>query len=374
MAKIEVVDAGVVYINPNPGYEYHFACHSHMVQLGPQEFLCGFQRGKALYSTDSVCSCSRSTDGGKTWVNEGLLHDPAADDRPSSYHGPAFTRLADGTLLVIVHRWDRSDPSHPLFNEKTGGIVPSDTMLYRSQDNGKTWSEPQLIPRPDGMVITPSCPIVELADGSWLLAHDQWHAYEEPGPYQPCTVALSSTDGGYTWGEPVRFAEYDGSGIGHWHGRVIRLRDDRLFTLFWTAEMKSQEARPLHRCIGSPDGREWSKPEATNIPGQTNWAADLGDGRMAVIYTVREMDPPGFFAAVTEDGGLQWDLDHQIQVWDASGRDKIGVNAPDDYPRSHDTISYGAPTSTLLDNGDIFTTFWCTEVSVTHIRYARLRV
>jgi hypothetical protein len=94
---------------------------------------------------------------------------------------------------------------------------------------------------------------------------------------------------------------------------------------------------------------------------------------MAVIYTVRATEPPGFFAAVSEDGGKTWDLDNQIQVWDATGRQTIGVDSPDKYPRSHDTIAYGAPTSAVLDNGDMLCSMWCTEVSVTHIRYIRLR-
>ena len=131
---------------------------------------------------------------------------------------------------------------------------------------------------------------------------------------------------------------------------------------------------PHHYCVGSPDGHEWSIPAPTNIPGQTNWPVDLGDGRMAVIYTVRETNPPGFYAAVSEDGGKTWDLDNRVHVWDATGRDKIGITLSDHYPRSHDTISFGAPTSTVLADGDIFCTFWCTEVATTHIRYARLKV
>ena len=129
-------------------------------------------------------------------------------------------------------------------------------------------------------------------------------------------------------------------------------------------------------CYGDrdADGHEWSTPAPTNIPGQTNWPVDLGNGKMAVIYTVRETDLPGFYAAISEDDGKTWDLENQIHVWDATGRATIGVNSMDRYPRSHDTISYGAPTAMVLDDGDIFTLFWCTEVAVTHIRYARLRV
>ena len=88
MTSIRLVDQGVVYRNTNPGYEFHFACHSHLVQLTPQELLCTFQRGQALYSLDSVMMQARSTDGGRTWQSEGLIHDSTGDDRAYSYHAP----------------------------------------------------------------------------------------------------------------------------------------------------------------------------------------------------------------------------------------------------------------------------------------------
>lgn len=374
MPQIKIVDTGVVYINPNPGYQYTFASHSDAVQISSQELYGSFQCGQALYATDSVILGTRSTDGGNTWTTEGRIHDPAGDDRPYSYHGPMVTRYEDGSMTILAHRWDRSDPDKPLFNEKTRGLLPGQTLLFRSTDNGATWVGPEIVHTSDNQVLTPSCKILVLADGRWMMSMDQWHAYDEPGPYKPRTVGLFSSDKGKTWGHAVTFGVSNTPGVGHWHGRIHRMRDNRLFTLFWSAQMESDGALPHHYCIGSADGSEWSTPVATNIPGQTNCPVDLGEGRMAVIYTVRETDPPGFFAAVSEDGGNTWDLDNQILVWDATGRDKIGIHALDRYPRSHDTISYGAPTAMVLENGDVYCTFWCTEAAVPHIRFARLQI
>ena len=164
MASIRLVDQGVVYRNTNPGYEFHFACHSYLVQVTPRELLCTFQRGQALYSVDSVMVQARSTDGGRSWQTEGLIHDASGDDRAYSYHAPMCTCLPDGALLMTAQRWDRSDPAHPLFNEQTGGIFPADTLLYRSVDGGASWSGPQVLEVPEGMVITPSCSAVGLVE------------------------------------------------------------------------------------------------------------------------------------------------------------------------------------------------------------------
>ena len=374
MSRPELIGSGVIYRNTNPGYEYSFACHSHLVQLSDRELLCAYQRGQALYAVDCVCAQSRSIDGGKTWVEEPLMHNSSMDDKAYSYHGPFLTYLGGQSVIAIVMRIDRSNPKQPLFNEKTGGIFETDTLLLRSGDGGKTWSRPEIIHFPNGLILTPSCPIVVLRDGRWFLSTDQWHGYDDPGPYKPRTVGLFSSDQGKSWKDPVTFGVGESQGKGHWHGRIVRLRDDRLFTLFWTAELSPGKNLTLHQCIGTPDGREWTQPTPTNIPGQTNWPVDLGNGKMAAIYTVRETKPPGFFVTTSDDGGKTWDIDRQLHVWDATDRDKIGISDLESYPRSHDTIAYGAPSAAVLSNGDIFLNFWCTEVSVTQIRYARLRI
>ena len=375
MPRLEVIAEGIIYRNPNPGYEYVFASHSHVVQISERELLCAYMKGQAMYAVDLEFAQARSTDGGVTWQEEPLIYDPSQDDLPYSYHDPFLGRLNDGTLIIVAFRTERTDPKMPMFNEATGGVKETETVIFRSSDNGYTWSGPESPSFPPDLIITPTNTVLELPNGQWFLPFDQWHGFDDPGPYRPRTVGLFSSDQGRTWGDAVTYADGAEQGKGFWHGKTIPLADGRLFSLYWSADMKNNlQTLPLHRNFGSPDARSWSAPEATNIPGQTNWPVDLGDGRMAAIYTNRESDTPGFFVTFSQDEGKTWDIENQICVWDATGRDKLGVSAPDSYPRSHDTIAFGAPTSMRLLNGEILVSFWCTEMSITHIRYARLQV
>ena len=375
MPHLNLIHSDPIYRNPDPGYHHITALFSHIVQISDQELLCTYNRGQAMYATDLTFWQTCSHDGGLTWAEHIPITERSHDDRPYSYHGPFVSRMRDGLLVIVAFRVDRSDPDRPIFNEKTGGLTALEVFLQRSSDNGRSWSAPEIVAIPDGLVITPSCGIIELADGTWFLGYDQWHTFDDPGPYQPRTVAFFSTDQGRTWGDPVTFADGAAQGKGFWHGRIMPMVDGRLFTLFWSADM-TQNARDLclHRSLGSANGRSWTFPEATNLPGQTNNAVDLGDGLMAAIYTSRAAPQPGFFVALSTDNGLTWDLDNQLLLWDATGRERLGVNAPESYPRSHDTIAFGAPTAMRLLDGDILVSFWCTEMSITHIRYARLRV
>lgn len=375
MPQIEVVHEGPIYRNPDPGYGHVLACFSTVVQLSDHELFCTYNRGAAIYATDLSFYAARSTDSGRSWPEQTCIHDSSTDDLPYSYHDPMLCRLNDGALVITAFRVDRSDPKRPIFNEQTGGICEFELVQLRSFDGGHTWSRPQPMTVPSDMILTPSSGVIELNDGRWFLPCDRWHAFDSRQPYRPQVVGLFSDDHGVTWTNPVVIADTNPQNKGFWHGQVFRLDDSRLFTLFWTALIKENlDNQGLHRCVGSSDGKEWSEPVRTEVPGQTNHAVDLGKGRMLDLYTRRDGPRPGFFAVLSANEGQTWDLENQVCVWDASGRDKLGVNAPDTFPRSHDTIAFGAPRAIGLADGDVMATYWCTEMSVTHVRCARLRV
>jgi sialidase-1 len=279
--------------------------------------------------------------------------------------------------LVFAFRVDRSQPDQPMFSP-SGGLLANEPLLFTSTDGGHTWSQPQPIALPAGIVATPASGVVELADGRWLATFDQWHAYDDDRPYKPVMLALFSADRGQSWQDLTVMADGAPVGKGFWHGKSIRLADDRLYTLYWAADMSQPELGainlPIHSSITAPDGKAWTMPQPTTLPGQTNWPAQLRDGSLCAIYTLREAEHPGFFVARSNDGGATWDLENQVQLWDASGWTHIGISSPEKYPRSHDTIAFGAPTLMTTLEGDLYASWWCTYASLTHIRWARLRL
>jgi hypothetical protein len=381
MAKLEIIDSGILYINPDPAHYHVFASHAHPLQLSAQEFIATYQRGDGMYAANMNIALTRSLDGGVTWSHQGFLHDKAGDDRPYSYNDGFLSRLRDGTLVVFAFRADRSQPDQPMFSP-SGGLIENEPVLFFSSDGGHTWSKPQVIQLPAGPtgvpVATPASTIVELADGAWLATFDQWHGYNDDRPYKPIMLALYSRDRGRTWQEMTVMADGAPIGKGFWHGKTIRLADDRLFTLYWAADMtqldKGAVNLPIHYALADKSGKHWPMPQPTVLPGQTNWPAQLPDGTLAAIYTLREAEQPGFFVVLSPDGGQTWDLDNQVRVWDATGWTTIGISAPDKYPRSHDTVAFGAPTLMTTLAGELYASWWCTYASLTHVRWARLRV
>ena len=377
MPNLDLIDSGILYINPDPAHYHVFASHAHPLQLSDEEWIATYQRGDGMYAANMNIALTRSLDGGVTWQHQGLIHDRQGDDRPYSYHDGFLSQMSDGTLVIFTFRADRSQPDQPMFSP-SGGLIDNEPVLFFSQDQGHTWSQPQPITLPTGLVATPASTITELVDGRWLATFDQWHGYTDDRLYKPIMLACTSNDRGRTWSPMQIMADGAAIGKGFWHGKSTRLHDGRLFTLYWAADMtqpdKGPVNLPIHYVITDPAAAVWPMPQPTNLPGQTNWPAQLPDGTLAAIYTLREAEHPGFFVALSHDLGQSWDLDRQVQVWDATGWTHLGISSPDKYPRSHDTIAFGAPTLTATSEGDLYASWWCTYASLTHVRWARLRV
>ncbi len=373
MTSMRLVDEGVIFRNPDPGNRHSSALFPNPLELPSGELICCYNRGSALYAIDLTFHLARSGDGGRTWSDQGPITARRLDERPYSYHNPFVSQMRDGTLIIGAFRSDRSDPERPMFNATTGGLYEPEIILLRSDDEGRSWGPPEVIALPPGIVATPAAAVIELADGSWFWPFDQWKSFDEQGPYLPRTLGFFSHDRGRTWGDLLTYADGAPEGLGFWHGKPIMLHDGRLAVLYWAAEMASGANLPNHVSFSSATAQRWSPPTPTNLPGQTNALLDLGSGRLCAVYTLREGEQPGIMAARSEDGGLSWDLDGQLRLWDATGRDRLGVASLESYPRSHDTIAFGAPAALRLADGDLYATWWCMEAAIVHVRWARLR-
>jgi BNR repeat protein len=371
---LEIVDSGILYANRYPGDWAINAYYPNIVELGPGELLCVYRRGAAIYSDDGRIYQLRSTDDGRTWQDEGIVWDGKADTKSYWYAPVGITRAPDGELVIAGFRIHRPTPKTPTYNEKTGACLNEESILIRSGDRGKSWSSPQVIQKPAGLVLEISSGVVVLEDRRWLIPFDMSKAYEDPSPLRPYVIALRSDNRGQTWAEQIRVAGGPAIEKTFWHSRVLKLRDGRLIAFPWTGDSTGQKFLSIHRVTSDATGESWSQPESTGIQAQTNFPVDLGAGRVALVYSVRESDQPGIYAALSCDEGRTWNLERQVQLWDAYGKDSIGVARTATYPASHDNIAFGAPHAIRLHSGDIMASFWAGQSGQMVCCWRRLRL
>lgn len=371
--RLQTLSEGILYRNPSPGLKAECAYLPNVVPLSDTELMCFYRLGSAFYSADGRLAKLRSTDGGQTWATEGLVWDPRNDKAPYSYTAPHATRLKSGTMMLLARRWDASDPDRPVFNPETGGIRPGEHILFRSTDDGHTWSTPETLALPGGGLADTPSQIIELNDGRWFLACELWKDWDDTRPLHIKGFALFSDDEGKTWTGRVDLPGAADNKM-YSHSRYTRMLDGRIAALQWTQEVGTAKDLDLHLVISDETGTNWNEPRATGIRGQTSWLVDLGDGILAAAYTLRERLRPGICVVLSEDEGKTWDVENQVMVWDAVGQEFLGVMHKPSYPASHDNIAFGKPNAARLPGGDIICSWWCTQACVTHVRWARLCV
>lgn len=373
MNRLRLLDDGVIYRNPDPGFKAECAFLPNVVPLGGDEVICIYRIGQAFYSTDGTLNVARSLDGGRTWTQEGRVWDVENDDRPYSYSAPHAFRLSDGEIVLNAFRIDFSDP-RPQFNPETGGHRPSDKIIMHSKDGGRTWTPPRVMNLPrGGLPDTPSS-IIELDDGRWWLALELWKAWDDREPLHIKGYSTFSSDRGGTWSDAAPLESASDTAKMFSHSRYVKMLDGRIAALQWTQKPGSAEDFPAHITISNADASAWTYPAPTNLMAQTCWLADMGGGVMAAAYTDREGMNPGIDVVLSQDGGKTWDVDNQVQVWDAVGQEYLGVERVPEYPKSHDNIAFGKPNLARMPDGTLIASWWCTQASVTHSRFARLSV
>ncbi len=148
------------------------------------DLLVAVKSGAAHVGKSGKADIVRSHDGGRTWSEPVTVFDlPGRDDAID-----LLGRLSDGTIIAaaVSYTWS---------GETYGGEGwEADTYVFRSEDQGKTWSEPRKLDTTPFDWLYPFGRPVELGDGSVLLAG--YGAYlDRPGKKK----GSSGKWGGGTW-------------------------------------------------------------------------------------------------------------------------------------------------------------------------------
>ena len=145
----------------------------------------------------------------------------------------------------------------------------------RSTDGGATWGEPLRIELPWSQTQAVSEPVTELADGTLLLPVYGTDVTDD-GTRRPCGV-LRSTDGGETWPE---IAVLMPQGTEPFHEPTIELlTDGRILMLIRPA---------MHWSESTDGGVTWTQPEPVGIPGQAAQMLLTSKGVLIAGYRWRE--------------------------------------------------------------------------------------
>ncbi|MCP4645947.1 MAG: exo-alpha-sialidase, partial [bacterium] len=288
MAAIEVVSTGLIYKNPKPHVKSVHAYFPSVAALADGEMVATVVLGEAFEAANAHTHVCRSTDGGGTWAHEGLIY-PGTSDRLTS-DSSRITPLPNGDLVAFLVRSDRTDhPDEGLTNAETLGFVPTELMLLRSSDRGKTWTGPDLMePALEGPAFELCSPITVLKDGRWVLPTSTWPSWDGHCPNGTKMVALVSHDAGKSWPEYWDVMKEPEGRVFFWESKIVELSEGRLLAVAWTYDDVAKADRPNHYSLSADGGKTWSAPASTGLIGQTLTPLVLADGRVLCVYARSE--------------------------------------------------------------------------------------
>jgi len=295
---------------------------------------------------------TRSADDGKTWTEPALITNTPLDDRDA---GILETRK--GTLLIswFTHtgyadsveqlRPGLGDKIVDGWKERIDACAPEirrkwhGNWVRRSTDGGKTWGPPI---RTHGS--TPHGPI-ELKDGRLLYVGNTPRGEDDFAKRQkPAITAEVSCDDGLSWEiiGKITMAPEDRGGADE--PSVVELPDGKLICLIrYAYDDKGQLDCRLRQCESTDGGRTWTTPRKTCIRGLPPHVVRLENGHLLVAYGFRER-PYSVRACVSKDEGKTWDIDGEIIL---------------SYAHEWDL---GYPASVQLDDGSILTVYYQAEI------------
>ncbi|CAL1519372.1 sialidase family protein [Chitinophaga sp. MM2321] len=369
--QTNVTGTGIIYRNPKPHVFSRHAYFPWIVGLENGDLIASFVTGEAFESIDSDTCISRSSDEGLTWsVPQSLL--PAQYKNLSS-NCARLTNMGNNELAAMVVRSRReSYPEEGLANPENMGFVPTELLLIRSFDAGKSWTTPALIEPPlTGPSFEACSPIVLLKDGRWIWPTSTWRGWNGYSPNGMKMVALVSHDQGKTWPEHMEVMDSNTEQIIYWEGKIVELSNGLFVAVSWVFDEKKGVDLKNHFTISRDKGKTWTAPASTNIQGQTMALTELPDGRLLAVY--RRTDKPGLWittARLTDD---TWINEDEFCLWGGIQENK-DAQKQENMVHEFNELKFGAPCITILPDHTIFIAFWCYEKMVSNIRWFKLVV
>ncbi len=365
--------------------EMRFCTVPSLVRLENGRLVAALRAGSSKDAADEDTPVLVSDDDAATW----RLAFPGFGDLPPGRGRIRAMTLTpiDGDRLVACLTWvDRTDPTLPLFDPQTEGILPTRMLLAASKDAGESWAmlgEVPLAPH-TGNAVTDA--ILILRDGRMALPYEAWKEWGDTALGRHHAALRLTGPGG------LRPSKEPAAWPGQWpelaivahdpEGEVL-YRDQRLtvapdtgemIAMLWSHNRRSGQDIDIHITWGSPNARQWTPPANTGIAGQICAPLALGGGRVFAAYVHRH-HPPSLRAVLSDDFGRTWTAAEELIFYEKARGGESGMGDSrdfSDYWADMTIWTFGHPTPLLLPNGDVMVAYYAGDSTAMGIHWVRI--
>ena len=208
-----------------------------------------------------------SDDDGMTFSDRRVLVETAYDgEKILQYNCPKVQQLKDGRVLVLCDRY----PIPPGEIDRSWDYSP--ILFWFSSDSGETWSEPVESGVYGGMPDE----VVELSDGTWLLATQ--FVNSETDCLMQCVSRTA--DNWRTWSKPIIVAHR--KGYDFCEASIIQVPTGEVVCYM---RENTNKGRPIYKCISKDGGITWAGPFKTQMDSGHRPVAHLTrSGKVLTTY------------------------------------------------------------------------------------------
>jgi hypothetical protein len=353
MPAIEVLGSGWV--------DRRDSAFPQAVQLPGGDLLCSFSvgGGPEVYGGTDM---ARSVDGGETWTIETQILAPRKE--PTATNFLKLTLSPDGKTIYAYGSRLYREPGEKF------GTHHNDAVICISTDEGRTWSEPQLVPFAADCPMEVSHGVLAcksgrlIAPGATLRSKDQLGAQ---------VIGAISDDGGKTWPDTAVIFEDPHRKHGYFEQKIAEYAPGKLIATAWTVTLGDVSDKPNSFAVSDDNGKTWSPPKSIGTQGQTLAPIPLGGDRLLALYN-RRYGHQGIVMALATFDSDGWTIHHDDLMYDARTERQRPDDNADTGVDEFDSFAFGFPTGIVLQDGTILATHWCQEDGKFGIRWTKLRV
>lgn len=354
---MKVIGQSVIYENPLPQLRSRHSIFPNLCEMPDGTLLACHSISEAFESVDGTSYLSRSHDGGRTFTKPEKMFVKSPDYAVFS-DTCKVTRLQDGRLAALGYAFDRTNPDLPIGNPETGGLLENIIFISFSEDNGRTWSQWQILDCSWGRHVEVSAPLTVLKSGAWVTPITGFSAWDGTKTGPTCGRILRSDDGGQNWSDDTICMVFKDPDITCYEQRLCQLDSGAVVVIGWNENTRTGERLKNHYTISYDDGRTFSKPRSTGICGQASSLCALSDEKLLALHAVRrDTQHPGIYGYIVDLSRGAWVIEEELLLWEPGMPMVQNTRMAEIFS----FLKFGQPSAIKLSDGNILMCHWCDE-------------
>lgn len=354
---MKILHSSVIYENPLPQLKSVQSYFPFLCELDDGTILASHQLGEAFESVNGTTYLSKSTDGGKTWEAPYGVFDKTEDVVPTTNYCK-ISKADEKTLIMFGYEYFREDPTLPIGNPLTGGMLDDRIIVSYSKDNGKTWTPREGIDSKASPCVEASAPITVLQDGSWATPITNTQAWDGSVTLPITGRLLRSYDCGKTWNDDVVCMEFPQGNITCYEQRLCQLENGTIVVIGWNEDPVTGKLLNNHYTISTDNGKTFSAPMDTGIHGQASSVCAIGGNRLLALHALRrEAEHPGVYGYVVDLSDGKWNIVDSQLLWAPA----MPVVADKKMAAIFSFLKFGQPGAIQLADKSVLMSHWIQE-------------